>query len=79
LGGYDNNYHKFHAEFGMLGVFRFGLCYCRHSRANASGAGVDEKRARVTVRDAWDRIIAGTVPAGTDPGAWLCANPTIAC
>jgi hypothetical protein len=76
--GYGWHHDKFHAELGTLGEFLFGVCFCEHCRANAADAGVDVESARETVREAFDGIVAGAVPAGTDPGAWLRANPTVA-
>ena len=76
--GYGWHHDKFHADLGMLGEFLFGVCFCEHCRAAAADTGVDVERVRATVRDAIDGIVAGSVPASADAGAWLRTHPGVA-
>lgn len=75
--GFGWHHDKFHARLGDLGEFLFGLCFCEDCRANAADAGVDVDRARATVRQTVDDIVAGDVPHTADVGAWLRAHPSV--
>jgi hypothetical protein len=76
--GYGWHHDKFHTELGTIGEFLFGVCFCEHCQAAAADAGVDVERARATVRDAIDRVVADTISPSTDAGAWLSTHPSVA-
>jgi hypothetical protein len=76
--GYGWHHDKFHTKLGTIGEFLFGVCFCEHCQAAAADAGVDVERARATVRDAIDRVVADTISSSTDAGAWLSTHPSVA-
>lgn len=75
--GFGWHHQKIHADLGPLGEFLFGLCFCEDCRSNASEAGVDVARARETVRETVDAIVAGDVE-NTTPKQWMDDHPTVA-
>ena len=75
--GFGWHHQKIHADLGSLGEFLFGLCFCAECRENATEAGVDADRARETVRETVDAIVAREVDPG-DPEGWLDEHPVVA-
>ncbi|GGN93982.1 hypothetical protein [Haloarcula pellucida] len=76
--GFGWHHQKIHARLGPLGEFFLGLCFCPHCRENATDAGVDVGRARTTVAETLDAIVAGDVAYDRSPEAWLTEHSAVA-
>lgn len=76
--GFGWHHQKIHARLGTLGEFLLGLCFCPHCRENAAVAGIDVDRARTTVAETLDDIVAGDIPHDYSPEKWVDEHGTVA-
>ncbi|MFC4540473.1 hypothetical protein ACFO5R_00860 [Halosolutus amylolyticus] len=78
--GFGWHHQKIHVRLGALGEFLFGLCFCEECCANArmADADLDVERARQTVAETLDDIVANRLSHETDPGAWLDEHRDVA-
>lgn len=66
--GLTHGYHheRYFEEFGEIGLYLLGLCFCSHCLEAAHRHGVDAEMVHRLVRDELQRSFRGDVPEGRD-------------